>query len=87
MTKQDLNSVQLTDDELENACGGAGAWTQTANGKGWMWKEHDASFSGNAANFTSHASGGASSTRREVIDGKSHYYKFDGTKEILVGIR
>lgn len=87
MTKQDLNSIALTDEELEGAAGGAGQWVPPTKGQWWVWKEASSSFSGNSAGFDQHSSSGTSIVRSEMVGGKTYYYKHDGTKEILAGVR
>lgn len=87
MTMQDKSSFQLTDEELEAANGGAGQWVAPSKGQWWVWKEESSSFSGNSASFQGHSTSSSSTVRNAVIDGKTHFYKFDGTKEHLVGVR
>jgi hypothetical protein len=87
MSTQDINNIALTDDELEGAAGGAGQWVASSRGQGWVWQESQSSVSGNASAFHASASSSTSSVRSELVDGKRHFYKFDGSKEILVGIR
>lgn len=85
MTTQD--SVQLTDDELENASGGAGQWTAPSKGNWWVWKESNSSSSVGPNGVHISSSSSQSTVRSTVIDGKTHFYKFDGQKEHLVGVR
>ncbi len=87
MTKQDLNNIALTDEELEAAAGGAGQWVAPTRGQWWVWQVNQSSASGNPAALSASAEQKNGTTRCEVSDGKSHYYKFDGSKEVLVGIR
>lgn len=87
MSMKDKGSIPLTDDELEAASGGAGQWVAPSKGHWWVWKEESSSFSGNGSSFHAQASSSSSTVRSAVIDGKTHFYKFDGTKEHLVGVR
>lgn len=87
MTKQNLNNIALTDEELEAAAGGAGQWVAPSQGNWWVWKESQSSASGNASSFHQQSSSSTSTVRSELIEGKRHFIKFDGTKEITVGIR
>jgi hypothetical protein len=87
MTNQDLNNIALTDEELEAASGGAGQWVAPSRGQWWVWKESQSSASGNPADLHATSSSGTGTVRSELIDGKRNFYKFDGTKEVLVGTR
>ena len=87
MTKHDLNNIALTDEELEAAAGGAGQWVPPSRGQWWVWKESQSSFTGNPANFHATAGSGSGNVRSEMIDGKRHFIRFDGTKEVTVAIR
>lgn len=87
MTKQDLNNIALTDEELEAASGGAGQWVAPSRGQWWVWKESQSSATGNPADLHATSSSSTGTVRSELIDGKRHFIKFDGTKEITVGIR
>ena len=62
MTKQDLNNIALTDEELEAASGGAGQWVAPSRGQWWVWKESQSSATGNPADLhaTSSSSTGTS---------------------------
>ncbi|MGO4403407.1 hypothetical protein AB4Z10_03975 [Bosea sp. RAF48] len=87
MTKQDLNNIALTDEELEAAAGGAGQWVAPSRGSWWVWKESASSVSGDASSFHQQSSSSTGTVRSELAGGKTNFYKFDGTKEILVGSR
>jgi hypothetical protein len=87
MTKQDLNNIALTDEELEGAAGGAGQWVAPSRGSWWVWKESQSSASGNPGAFHAQSSSSTSTVRSEVVGGKTNFYKFDGNKEVLVGTR
>lgn len=87
MTAQNPNSLRLSDEDLEMASGGTGQWVQPSKGTWWVWKQETQSFAGDASSFHSQVSSSSGTVRSEVIDGKTHFYKFDGTKEHLVGVR
>lgn len=87
MTKQDLNAIALTDEELEAAAGGAGKWVPPTRGQWWVWQESHSSVNGNSAGLHAQSGSSGSITRRDTVNGQSQYVRFDGNKEIVVGIR
>jgi hypothetical protein len=83
---QDSTNFEVTDAELEQASGGAGQWMQGKSG-GWMWHSQDVTGSASPHSANVSTNGGSSSVRMELIDGKQHYFKFDGKAERLHAVR
>jgi len=86
MTNENDDNRPLSDLELE-AVSGAGRWVPPTHGNWWVWKQDTTKVTGTPAAFRGGGDISSGIIRSEVINGKRHFYKFDGKKEHLVGIR